>query len=116
MDCILPWLTERSPTCPLCKAVFETHRETDFDYNEDENSVSTQNTLDTSRERDSIDFETDISEPIETQENMNTISGQRNNSWFPLRFWHSLIAVVGRDREEETGSLSDPLLSDEENN
>eukprot|EP00566_Odontella_aurita_P008165 CAMPEP_0113554096 /NCGR_PEP_ID=MMETSP0015_2-20120614/15964_1 /TAXON_ID=2838 /ORGANISM="Odontella" /LENGTH=670 /DNA_ID=CAMNT_0000455209 /DNA_START=119 /DNA_END=2131 /DNA_ORIENTATION=+ /assembly_acc=CAM_ASM_000160 len=22
-DCIMPWLTERSPTCPLCKAEFE---------------------------------------------------------------------------------------------
>ena len=22
-DCIFPWLTERSPTCPLCKAMFE---------------------------------------------------------------------------------------------
>ncbi|KAL9182121.1 hypothetical protein ACHAXT_012773 [Thalassiosira profunda] len=26
-DCIFPWLTERSPTCPLCKAMFEAVRE-----------------------------------------------------------------------------------------
>ena len=26
-DCIFPWLTERSPTCPLCKAMFEAVRD-----------------------------------------------------------------------------------------
>lgn len=30
-DCIFPWLTERSPTCPLCKAMFEAVK-----YNEEE--------------------------------------------------------------------------------
>mmetsp|Transcript_12917 Transcript_12917/g.19568 ORF Transcript_12917/g.19568 Transcript_12917/m.19568 type:complete len:727 (+) Transcript_12917:628-2808(+) len=28
-DCILPWLTERAPTCPLCKALLEVEREGD---------------------------------------------------------------------------------------
>lgn len=28
-DCIVPWLTERSPTCPLCKALMEVEREGD---------------------------------------------------------------------------------------
>jgi len=28
-ECILPWLTDRSPTCPLCKALFEVTREGD---------------------------------------------------------------------------------------
>jgi len=30
-DCIIPWLTDRSPTCPLCKAMFEVTREGDVD-------------------------------------------------------------------------------------
>lgn len=28
-ECILPWLTERAPTCPLCKALLEVEREGD---------------------------------------------------------------------------------------
>lgn len=28
-DCIVPWLTERSPTCPLCKALMEVERPED---------------------------------------------------------------------------------------
>ena len=28
-DCIIPWLTERSPTCPLCKALLEVNRPED---------------------------------------------------------------------------------------
>ncbi len=28
-DCILPWLTDRSPTCPLCKALLEVERPED---------------------------------------------------------------------------------------
>ena len=45
-DCIFPWLTERSPTCPLCKAMFEAvkydeegHEEED-DANTVDNGVS----------------------------------------------------------------------------
>lgn len=30
-DCICPWLTDRSPTCPLCKALFEVRREGDIE-------------------------------------------------------------------------------------
>lgn len=30
-ECIVPWLTERSPTCPLCKALLEVVREEDRD-------------------------------------------------------------------------------------
>ncbi len=38
-DCILPWLTERAPTCPLCKALLEVRRDDDFDI-EDSDSDS----------------------------------------------------------------------------
>jgi hypothetical protein len=38
-DCIFPWLTERSPTCPLCKAMFEAvHYCVDGDSGNDENN------------------------------------------------------------------------------
>lgn len=38
-DCIFPWLTERSPTCPLCKAMFEAvHDCVDGDSGNDENN------------------------------------------------------------------------------
>ena len=47
-DCIFPWLTERSPTCPLCKAMFEAvkydengqEEEDNDDANTVENDVS----------------------------------------------------------------------------
>ena len=38
-DCIFPWLTERSPTCPLCKAMFEAvHYCVNGDSGNDENN------------------------------------------------------------------------------
>ena len=39
-DCIVPWLTERAPTCPLCKALFEVEREGDHLINEEDSSQS----------------------------------------------------------------------------
>ena len=30
--CIVPWLTDRSPTCPLCKALMEVQREGDEEH------------------------------------------------------------------------------------
>ena len=46
-DCICPWLTDRSPTCPLCKALFEVKRDGDIEEpagegegNEESNSPS----------------------------------------------------------------------------
>lgn len=37
-ECIIPWLTDRAPTCPLCKALLEVRREEDFDLNSDDGS------------------------------------------------------------------------------
>jgi len=31
-ECILPWLTDRAPTCPLCKALLEVEREGDEEH------------------------------------------------------------------------------------
>jgi hypothetical protein len=40
-ECIVPWLTERSPTCPLCKALLEVVREDDRDDSDsDSESIS----------------------------------------------------------------------------
>jgi hypothetical protein len=36
-ECIIPWLTDRSPTCPLCKALLEVVREGDDDVHEFDN-------------------------------------------------------------------------------
>ena len=33
-ECIIPWLTDRAPTCPLCKAIMEVEREGDSDVEE----------------------------------------------------------------------------------
>ena len=34
--CIVPWLTDRAPTCPLCKALFEVTREGDDEISDDD--------------------------------------------------------------------------------
>jgi hypothetical protein len=43
-DCIIPWLTDRAPTCPLCKALLEVRREGDSDVedsdSDDESSLA----------------------------------------------------------------------------
>jgi hypothetical protein len=38
-ECIVPWLIDRSPTCPLCKALLEVEREEDFFVSDDESSI-----------------------------------------------------------------------------
>lgn len=41
-DCILPWLTERAPTCPLCKALMEVVREGDELHRQSEEDEQTE--------------------------------------------------------------------------
>ena len=38
-ECIIPWLTERAPTCPLCKALLEVVRDGDSMVSDDESSI-----------------------------------------------------------------------------
>lgn len=38
-ECIVPWLTERSPTCPLCKALLEVVREEDRDDSDSDSEI-----------------------------------------------------------------------------
>mmetsp|Transcript_14900 Transcript_14900/g.28033 ORF Transcript_14900/g.28033 Transcript_14900/m.28033 type:complete len:593 (-) Transcript_14900:606-2384(-) len=37
-ECIIPWLTDRAPTCPLCKALLEVRREEDHEMSSDDGS------------------------------------------------------------------------------
>jgi RING-finger-containing ubiquitin ligase len=37
-ECIIPWLTDRAPTCPLCKALLEVSREEDHELSSDDGS------------------------------------------------------------------------------
>jgi len=69
-QCILPWLTERQPTCPLCKAHIEVENESD----DDTSVVSIR----------SIDLERGEGDATDT----STLGNFSFSSWSPsLRFW-----------------------------
>ena len=60
-DCIVPWLTDRAPTCPLCKALFEVDREEDHvvvasDDDSSQNSSQSSSVDDTENDGERVDF------------------------------------------------------------
>ena len=76
-DCIIPWLTERSPTCPLCKALMEVEREEDEIHRRQREERRRQN----EREQDSSDEDDDHDE--------DDLIHQMISSW--QSFYHSTL-------------------------
>ena len=50
-ECIFPWLTERSPTCPLCKAMFEAVHVDEDEQQQEQQRQSENNSTDNEEEQ-----------------------------------------------------------------
>ena len=105
-ECIFPWLTERSPTCPLCKAMFEAvHVE-----EEDEQQQQEGNTEDDQSQRTeaSVGDEGAIGDSEGAHNNGGNNEAPRERT--ASRIWRNLFGSSG------TGSRSDDAAANAINN
>jgi len=79
-DCICPWLTDRSPTCPLCKALFEVRREGDVEETANEGEANEEASSPSLRTRAMMAFGMSVPNANTTQsENNNTNTNTNTN-------------------------------------
>lgn len=114
-ECIVRWLTERSPTCPLCKALFEVEREGDNLVESDDSSSSDE---ESDQEQLSIDEEDELEETVETniatqQNEIRSLEDRFRSRWTQLyRAIRSSRASTSsrEEQEEQREMLEEPLL------
>jgi hypothetical protein len=127
-DCIFPWLTERSPTCPLCKAMFEAvHVEEEEQQQQQQQqqrgharSDNTENDEEQSQQTEAdIRDERTTSDPGDANSNNNSSVSSRGRT---TGLWRNLFgahaAASGGDAyaanaiNNEGNTLEEPLLPD----
>mmetsp|Transcript_7826 Transcript_7826/g.11494 ORF Transcript_7826/g.11494 Transcript_7826/m.11494 type:complete len:635 (-) Transcript_7826:48-1952(-) len=89
-DCILPWLKERSPTCPLCKAHLEVVREDDIDSDEESDGDDDDSDADFSGDNEGSGGRS-VSDSMDEE---STQSG--------AQYWPWYVALFGRGRRNST--------------
>jgi len=127
-ECIFPWLTERSPTCPLCKAMFEAvHVDEEEEQQQQQqqeqsgsNNVGDEEEQSQRTEVSSGDDEAAANDP-EGANNTND-SSQSSRRRTASRLWRSLFgsnATVSSSSDaaadainNEGNTLEEPLLPD----
>lgn len=94
-ECIFPWLTERSPTCPLCKAMFEAvHVEEEVEQDEEQQQQDGNNDGSGGDEEESLHTEASAQPPLE-EEAAESPSNRRSS-----RRRHSRRSSRRRQRRE----------------
>jgi hypothetical protein len=113
-ECIFPWLTERSPTCPLCKAMFEAVKY-DEETREEEGGED---------EVDNEESSAALAPPIEDEpevhrrrrrssnENREGVSPSREGQSSGLR--SRLFGLFGSGSRQSNAPLEEPLLPNED--
>lgn len=124
-ECIVRWLTERSPTCPLCKALFEVEREGDHP-DEDDDSDSFDSDEDSENSADPEEPTQELEDIIETTTTIRANQDEPGNDtirtrWTLANLYNSLRSYThtlqrGQDPEqdEQRDMLEDPLLRNNE--
>lgn len=121
-ECIVRWLTERSPTCPLCKALFEVEREGDHPDEEEDDSDSassdeeSENSADPEEPEDIIETTTTIpANEDELGHDTTRTSWTLTNLYNSLRsYTHTLQRGQDSEQDAQRDMLEDPLLGDNE--
>jgi hypothetical protein len=121
-ECIVRWLTERSPTCPLCKALFEVEREGDHPDEEEDDSDSassdeeSENSADPEEPEDIIETTTTIpTNQDEVGHDTTRTSWTLANLYNSLRsYTHTLQRGQDSEQDAQRDMLEDPLLGDNE--
>lgn len=123
-ECIFPWLTERSPTCPLCKAMFEAvHVDEEEDQQQEDqsggNNVGDEDEQSQRTDDSSGDERAAASDPEgATNTNDSSESSRRRTA---SRLWRNLFgsnATASRSDaaanaiNNEGNTLEEPLLPD----
>jgi hypothetical protein len=97
-DCIIPWLTERSPTCPLCKSLMEVEREDDELHRRMREEARRR------QEEEELARQNEREGEEATEGNNDDEQMQSNELLSSLRAWYdSNIGVRSIEHEEEQG-------------
>lgn len=118
-ECIVRWLTERSPTCPLCKALFEVEREGDHpdeEEEEDEDSELSDEHSEISGDQEDIIETTTAIHTNQNQSGDDTIRTRWSltNLYHSFRSYRTLGRGQSSEQNEQLEMLEDPLLTDNE--
>lgn len=106
-DCIVPWLTDRAPTCPLCKALLVVVRAGDDDISDSDDGSSVGAVVGVGAGEVNVDVEANVSRiPDESQRSQQEQLQQRNP-------WYSSIFSSRRSRElsENAGLVGNDELN-----
>jgi len=121
-ECIFPWLTERSPTCPLCKAMFEAvqYEEEEEDEEDQQDEVSEQGHDDEQHsvrtEASAVSSPPPPHRPTPREDNNEEPASERQSSTSSAgirgRLWGLFNATVATDTvtPEISSTLDEPLL------
>ena len=118
-ECIFPWLTERSPTCPLCKAMFEAVQyEEEEDEDDQQDEVSAQEHQESEDDQHSVQTEASATphQPTPREETGEEPASERQSSTSSAgirgRLWGLFNATVATDTvtPEISSNLDEPLL------
>lgn len=104
--CILPWLTERQPFCPLCKTqviVQEQHR----NYNSISGRSLTNDSLVSSDHHEEVDNSLILSNSTDTNDNNRQLFLQRLRYWAFNHWWNN---ENDRIRSNDNGNEEERLL------
>jgi hypothetical protein len=130
-ECIFPWLTERSPTCPLCKAFFEAvHVEEEEEQQQRQQQRGEARSNNTGNEEEqSQQTEANIGDERATRDDPEGANGGNNNNTEASRgrttgLWRNLFgantaasrgdaaATAANAINNEGNTLEEPLLPD----
>jgi hypothetical protein len=124
-DCIFPWLTERSPTCPLCKAMFEAvHVEDDDEQQQQQQGQQAGSNNEEEQSQGDEEAATTTSSDSEGTNNNNDTSAEaasrgrtRSGLWRNLFGANATVsrgadAAAANAINNEGNTLEEPLLPD----
>ncbi|KAL7493607.1 hypothetical protein ACHAWT_003222 [Skeletonema menzelii] len=125
-ECIFPWLTERSPTCPLCKAMFEAVHVDEDEQQQEQQRQSENNSTDNEEEQSqqteaSIGDEEAAASDPEGGVNNNQDGAESSRRRTRSRLWRNLFGsnatssrsdAAANAINNEGNTLGEPLLPD----
>eukprot|EP00985_Skeletonema_marinoi_P014801 scaffold7538_cov235-Skeletonema_marinoi.AAC.2 len=124
-ECIFPWLTERSPTCPLCKAMFEAvHVDEDEEQQQQQQQQSGSNdTANDNEEEQSHQTEASIGDegvaaidPDPEGANNNDSSAETSRRRTTTGLWRNLFgANATSSRSDDTAAAAANAINNEGN-
>jgi len=118
-ECIFPWLTERSPTCPLCKAMFEAVKCDEEGQEEDPDEQAGGNRAASAAMPPPLEEEPEVHRRRSRRRRSNNTNSSRERTSSPTEgqtpgLRSRLFGLFGSASRQTNASLEEPLLQSDE--